>query len=121
VDFHGKRNDPGGAIHEGDNEYSEDILKKAKGEKALDKRNFAMLMLEKYTGLRETDIKDLKLDDIDWRNAEIKIIQNKTGKPLSLPLIREVGDALSDYILNARPKCDCREIFIRACAPYTKL
>jgi integrase len=43
---------------------------------------------------------------------------SKTMEPLVLPLTKNVGEALQDYILNGRPKCDYEEIFIRLHAPH---
>ncbi len=66
------------------------------------KRDYAIILLGAVTGLRESDIADLKLTDIDWRKGEIRISQKKTNKALALPLTKDVGEALCDYILNGR-------------------
>ena len=67
------------------------------------KRNLAMLLLALRTGLRSVDIINLKLADIHWKRNTIEIVQEKTGTPLILPLLTEVGNAIADYILNGRP------------------
>ena len=79
---------------------------------ALDKRDFAMITLAAQTGLRSIDIVNLKRDNIDWRAKEIRLVQSKTGKPIALPLEPESGNAIADYLLNARPECDLPNIFI---------
>jgi len=79
---------------------------------ALGKRDFAMITLAAQTGLRSIDIVNLKRNNIDWRAKEIRLAQSKTGKPIALPLEPESGNAIADYLLNARPKCDLPEIFI---------
>jgi len=84
----------------------------------LGKRNYAIIMLGIVTGLRAGDVANLKLTDIDWQTGEIRIIQNKTGKPLALPLTKDVGESLSDYIINARPDSKSENIFLRAIAPF---
>lgn len=66
------------------------------------KRDYAILLLGAVTGLRACDIINIKLDDIDWKNGEIRIIQQKTHKSLTLPLTKDVGVAVQEYILNAR-------------------
>lgn len=66
------------------------------------KRDYAILLLGAVTGLRACDIINLKLDDIDWKNGEIRIVQQKTNKSLTLPLTKDVGAAVQEYILNAR-------------------
>lgn len=85
------------------------------------KRNYAIVMLGVVTGLRGSDVSNLRLCDVDWRNGDIKITQSKTGKPLSLPLTQDVGESLSDYILNARPKSECDKVFLSLTPPFRPL
>jgi len=85
------------------------------------KRNYAIMMLGVVLGLRACDVIALNLKDIDWRHGEIKIVQSKTSKSLVLPLTQDVGEALQDYILNARPKSGSKKVFLRIKAPYTAL
>jgi site-specific recombinase XerD len=85
------------------------------------KRNYAMVLLAMRTGLRSSDIINLELSSIDWRNKTIAIVQQKNGRPLMLPLLTDVGNALSDYILNARPQSSFPYVFLRCQSPYTKL
>lgn len=66
------------------------------------KRDYAILLLGAVTGLRGCDIINLKLDDINWKNGEIHIVQQKTRKLLLLPLTKDVGAAIQEYILNVR-------------------
>lgn len=85
------------------------------------KRNLAMLLLALRTGLRSVDIINLKLADIHWKSNTIEIVQEKTGIPLILPLLTEVGNAIADYILNGRPVSQEPYIFLRSQVPYQKL
>jgi len=84
-------------------------------------RNYAMVLLAMRTGLRSIDIINLELSNIDWQNKTITIIQQKNGRPLMLPILADIGNALSDYILNARPPSSLSYVFLRYQAPYTKL
>jgi integrase len=99
----------------------EDILR-GKLEMAT-KRDKAVIMLALSYGLRDCDICGLTLDGIDWRNDRIGLIQKKTGKPMSLPLLPDVGNALMDYILNERPNKagGCSNVFLRMQAPHNRL
>lgn len=45
-------------------------------------RNYAILSLITYTGMRASDVTNLRPCDIDWRNNEIRIIQQKPRKKL---------------------------------------
>lgn len=82
------------------------------------KRDYAMVLLGAVCGLRAIDIAKIKLTDIDWRKGEIKIVQSKTSKSLALPLTKDVGEAVSDYILNVRPKAEYENIFLRVRPPF---
>ncbi len=85
------------------------------------KRDYAVMLLGTVLGLRTCDIIALKLSDIDWLRGEIRILQSKTANPVILPLTQDVGKALQDYILNARPNSEAKEVFLRIKAPHTKL
>ena len=85
------------------------------------KRDKAIILLAASTGMRACDIIRLQLENIDWRRGEIRIVQQKTTRTVVLPLLSDVGTALQDYILNARPESDCKEVFLRASAPLCLL
>jgi integrase/recombinase XerD len=82
------------------------------------RRDYAVLLLAARYGLRPCDIRQLTLDHIDWRDARIAIQQVKTGRPLELPLLPDVADALSTYIRDGRPASTSRVVFIRHRAPF---
>ena len=83
---------------------------------SIGKRDYAIMMLAAQTGMRSADIFSLKRSDIDWRKREINISQSKTGKPLSITLEVESGNAIFDYLLNARQDCDIPNVFL--CVEY---
>lgn len=85
------------------------------------KRDYAIMLLGTVLGLRACDAVALKLTDIDWLRGEIRIVQSKTSNPVILPLTQDVGEALKDYILNARPSTTDKEIFLRINAPHKRL
>ena len=75
-------------------------------------RDYVMYLIAIRLGLRLSDIRNLKFDDIDWIKKEINIVQVKTKVSLKLPLLDDVGWALIDYIKNSRPISDSRFIFL---------
>ncbi|HVA75430.1 MAG TPA: tyrosine-type recombinase/integrase [Acidimicrobiales bacterium] len=86
------------------------------------RRNRAVLLLAARTGLRPVDIAGMRLADVDWRQARITIVQHKTGTVLSLPLLADVGEAIADYLLHARPAGGLDDhLFLRLQAPFTGL
>ncbi len=78
------------------------------------KRNYAIMIIAARLGLRASDISELTFDSINEKSATIKITQRKTGKPLTLPLLDDVKEALHDYLENARPMQDDSHIFLKA-------
>ena len=97
------------------------ILTSVNRETGLGKRDYAILLLAKKTGIRTIDIANLRFDNLDWQNNTINIIQHKTGRALSLPLAPDVGNAIAEYILNDRPDIQSNYIFLKHKAPYAKL
>lgn len=86
--------------------------------RAVGRRDFAVLLLAIRYGMRPSDIRQLGLDDVQWRRGLIAIRQAKTGRPLTLPLLPEIADALAAYLRDGRPTTTAREIFIRHRAPF---
>ncbi len=78
----------------------------------LGKRDYAIILLSYETGLRSVDIRSLRLSDIDWKRGTISICQSKTSVPLIVHINGRVMNAIADYILNARPECGCKEVFL---------
>jgi len=85
------------------------------------KRDYAILILAAYLGLRSSDIVNLSFDDIDRAAKTIKIIQTKTARPLTLVMNSEVEEAITDYIRNGRPQSSSSRIFLGSQAPYQPL
>ncbi|MDO9529276.1 MAG: site-specific integrase [Syntrophales bacterium] len=88
---------------------------------AVGKRGYAMLLLALRLGLRSVDIINLKLEHIKWRKNTIEIIQQKTGRALTTPLLADVGNAIVDYLLHGRPASQEPYVFLRSQAPYKRM
>ena len=82
------------------------------------KKDYAIIFLVCCLGMRCTDIKSLKMENFYWHEKKLVFIQSKTRKPLSLPLMQEVGWAVIDYLKYGRPNIDSSYIFIRHLAPF---
>ncbi|WP_449373871.1 tyrosine-type recombinase/integrase [Arthrobacter psychrolactophilus] len=90
--------------------------------KAVGRRDRAMLLLGARTGLRPVDIIALRLQDIDWRQGQITLVQHKTDVVLTLPLLADVGEAIAGYLLHDRPAgAHDDHVFLRAKAPHVAL
>lgn len=79
---------------------------------SIGKRDYLILSILVYLGLRISDVVELKLSDINWNLNTISIVQQKTQNNLTLPLIDEVKYPLLDYLKNARKDVDEDYIFI---------
>jgi len=88
---------------------------------SIGKRDYAIITLALWTGLRCVDILDLKRSDIDWGRNVINVVQSKTGVEFQTVLSTGTGNAIADYILNSRPETDSQYIFVRHHRPYTRL
>lgn len=82
-------------------------------------RDYAIILLIARLGLRSSDVANLKFSNIDWEREVIHLNQVKTGNPLELPLLEDVGEAIINYLKNARPKTDSDHVFVRQLPPYT--
>ena len=80
-------------------------------------RDHAIILLLARLGLRAGDIIDLRIEDIDLRNALVRV-SGKCGRETALPLPQDAGDALVDYIVNHRPKVAESHVFLCHFAPF---
>jgi integrase len=81
------------------------------------KRDYAIILLVTRLGLRGIDVKRLEFSDFDWPGNRLSVVQTKTGHRVWLPLLKDVGWAVIDYIRSGRPVSDCPQVFIRHTAP----
>lgn len=79
-------------------------------------RDRAVLLLLARLGLRAGDVLALRLNDIDWPNARLRVC-GKTRRASWLPLPQDVGDSLLEYLEKARPRVNEEIVFLRANAP----
>ena len=82
------------------------------------KRDYAILLLVTRLGIRVGDINCLKFENIDWQKNQISFIQSKTNHPAVLPLLKDVGWAIIDYIQNGRPKIESPFLFLTHIPPF---
>jgi integrase len=81
------------------------------------KRDYAIVLLIARLGLRGIDVKRLEFGDFDWPGNRLFVTQAKTGGRVQLPLLKDVGWAVIDYMRAGRPVCDCPQVFVRHTAP----
>jgi integrase/recombinase XerD len=80
-------------------------------------RDRAVLLLLARLGLRAGDIVALRINDIDWRAGTLRVA-GKGRRETRLPMPQDVGDALLDYLRNARAPAALNRVFLRVPAPF---
>ena len=103
------------------NEEIESLLSAVDRATPLGKRDYAIMTLAAQTGLRACDVADLKRQNINWRLNELRMVQRKTGRALTLPLPIECGNAIAEYLLTARPECNEPYVFLCERQPFRKI
>ena len=93
------------------------MLESADRRGAVGKRDYAILVLLVTYGLRAREVAALTLDDIDWERERLLVPERKAGHCTAYPLSATVGEALLDYLRNARPTTSQRQIFFTVIAP----
>lgn len=82
------------------------------------KRDYAILLIVVRLGLRASDIRRMKITDLNWSKRTISLIMQKTHNPIELPLTDDIGWAVIDYLKNGRPTTRCNCLFVRHRAPF---
>jgi len=93
------------------------LLASVQGDRLIDKRDRAILMLFVTYGLRAGEVVGLRLDDLDWENEIIRVRCPKPGRTHVWPLSPDVGNAILRYIREARPTDLGRSLFFTSHAP----
>lgn len=85
------------------------------------KRDLCMVLLACRLGLRASDICSMRFGALDWDASVIRLMQMKTGSPVELPLLPEIGEAVIDYLRCGRPESDSPYVFLTMRFPHERL
>lgn len=80
-------------------------------------RDYTILYLMAYYGLRTGEIADLTVDSINWQARTLSVWRAKSRSTTVLPLHRQTFKVLKDYLRTGRPRSDLPHLFLRAFAP----
>src|SRR5215831_11104990 len=97
-------------------EQVEQVLNSVNRKTAMGRRDYAILVILARLGLRAGEIRALTLEDLDWKEGLITV-RGKAGRFSQLPLPRDVGAAIADYLRHGRATTNGRCVFLRAKAP----
>ena len=79
-------------------------------------RTYAVLLLMLRLGLRSCEVAAICLGDINWCRGELTV-RGKGRRLDTLPLPKDVGEAIVAYLKKGRPKHRSRSLFMTAKAP----
>ena len=97
------------------------ILESIDTSTAIGKRDLALILIAIQTGLRVSDIIDLKKENVDWDNGNIVIRQRKTEVENVIPMLIPTGNAINDYLEYGRPPTVSNFIFVQHKNPTKKI
>jgi integrase/recombinase XerD len=84
-------------------------------------RDYAILHLMAYYGLRPSEVADLELASIDWEAKTLTVEQRKTRSTLILPLSDRTIRLLRRYLREGRPPKPHPALFLRIRSPVSRL
>ena len=97
------------------------LLATTEGDRAVDKRDRAILMLLAAYGLRSTELRGLQLDDFDWERETLCVRRPKPGRTHIYPLSAGVGQVVIRYLREVRPRHRDRTLFLTLGVPFKPL
>lgn len=97
------------------------LLESTRGDLPKDIRDRAIILLFAVYGMRVSDVRALKLEDLDWEREVIHMTRPKPRRTQPYPLSNNVGEAILRYLREARPRTEHREVFLTVRAPAVPL
>jgi site-specific recombinase XerD len=83
-------------------------------------RDLAILRIMLDLGLRCSEVAQLSLEDVDWREGTLAIRTNKQRRERVLPLPAPTGNAIAAYLRTGRPKSESRQLLLCHRVPVGK-
>lgn len=97
------------------------LLSSTSGDRPVDIRDHAILMLLAVYGLRRGEVARLQLNSLDWAGERVEVSRPKQRRIQYYPLVYEVGEAILRYLRDVRPLCPHRNLFLTLAAPIRPL
>lgn len=97
------------------------LIATTEGSRPKDIRDRAILLLLAVYALRSSEVRALKLEDLDWERSLLFVPRTKGRKREPYPLSPTVGHAIIRYLREGRPPSSYREIFLTVEAPIQPL
>jgi integrase/recombinase XerD len=85
-------------------------------------RDHAIILLLALYGFRVSEVRRLRLSDVDWSNMVIRLRRTKPHEHVvSYPLTHTAANALAHYLQSVRPRSMHPEVFLRMQPPHPPL
>jgi site-specific recombinase XerD len=85
-------------------------------------RDYALLLMMSTYGLGAGEVIRIKLEDIDWKSATLRVVRPKTSVEILLPLLPAVARVLVTYLRRGRPAhAATRHLFVTMNVPHVRL
>lgn len=99
------------------NKEKDDLLKTVDRSSPVGKRDYAIILIATRLGLRSSDIRLMTFSSLHWEKNTIELTMEKTKEFIVLPLLKDVGEAIIEYIRYGRPHCELPYVFISHLPP----
>lgn len=80
-----------------------------------------MVLIMVRLGMRAGEVRQLRLDDVDWCEGVLYVRNGKSRKERKLPLPDDTGRLITAYLRQERPQSPDRHVFLRKLPPYQGL
>ena len=84
----------------------------------LGRRDYAILQILLTYGVRARQVCLLSLEEISWQADTLAFQPLKGGRPVVVPLVPSVGEAILAYLRYGRPQTDSRRVFLSTHPPF---
>jgi len=96
------------------------LLEGARGSSVKQCRARAILLLACIYALRTSEISNLRLTDIDFKENILTVRRSKNYLTQRLPMCKELQSALREFV-NLRATSDCPQVFLTLRRPYRQI
>lgn len=84
-------------------------------------RNRAILLLLAVYGLRSGEVRELRLEDLDFGRGILRVRRSKSARVQEYPLTCALSRTLDRYLKKGRPESTCPAVFLSLHAPFRPL
>jgi integrase/recombinase XerD len=93
------------------------LITTTEGDRRIDIRDRAILLLLAVYGFRAGEVASLTLDSINWHDEMLSLKRGRSGVIQSFPLCRSAGNAISRYLREGRASSSHRSLFLQYWRP----